>query len=124
MQLFAAPDEVTLEIADDGVGFDPQMLEATPGFGLQEPGRARARPGRLGRDRRRPRPRRDRDVLHPARGRRRQRRTRGAGARRAHRLDRLTFAAEPHRCPSTPSSSTTTPSSGAASCRSWPSTRR
>jgi signal transduction histidine kinase len=35
MQLFAAPDEVTLEIADDGVGFDPQMLEATPGFGLK-----------------------------------------------------------------------------------------
>jgi signal transduction histidine kinase len=35
MQLFAAPDEVTLEIADDGVGFDPQMLEASPGFGLK-----------------------------------------------------------------------------------------
>ncbi|MDZ7651338.1 MAG: response regulator [Burkholderiaceae bacterium] len=35
MQLFAAPDEVTLEIADDGVGFDPQMLEATLGFGLK-----------------------------------------------------------------------------------------
>jgi signal transduction histidine kinase len=35
MQLFAAPDEVTLEIADDGVGFDPPMLEASPGFGLK-----------------------------------------------------------------------------------------
>jgi signal transduction histidine kinase len=35
MQLFAAAEEVTLEIADDGVGFDPQMLEATPGFGLK-----------------------------------------------------------------------------------------
>jgi signal transduction histidine kinase len=35
MQLFAAADEVTLEIADDGVGFDPQMLEASPGFGLK-----------------------------------------------------------------------------------------
>jgi signal transduction histidine kinase len=35
MQLFAAADEITLEIADDGVGFDPQMLEATPGFGLK-----------------------------------------------------------------------------------------
>jgi signal transduction histidine kinase len=35
MQLFAAPDEVTLEIADDGVGFDPQMLGASPGFGLK-----------------------------------------------------------------------------------------
>ena len=35
VQLFAAADEVTLEVADDGVGFDPQMLEATPGFGLK-----------------------------------------------------------------------------------------
>ena len=35
VQLFAAADEVTLEIADDGVGFDPQMLEASPGFGLK-----------------------------------------------------------------------------------------
>lgn len=34
LQLFAA-DELTLEIADDGVGFDPQMLAATPGFGLR-----------------------------------------------------------------------------------------
>jgi signal transduction histidine kinase len=35
MQLFAGADEITLEIADDGAGFDPQMLEATPGFGLK-----------------------------------------------------------------------------------------
>jgi len=35
MQLFAATDEVTLEIADDGAGFDTQMLQATPGFGLK-----------------------------------------------------------------------------------------
>lgn len=35
LQLFAAADEVVLEIADDGVGFDPQMLAATPGFGLR-----------------------------------------------------------------------------------------
>ncbi len=35
VQLFAAADEVTLEISDDGVGFDPRMLEATPGFGLR-----------------------------------------------------------------------------------------
>jgi signal transduction histidine kinase len=33
--LFDAPDEVTLEIADDGAGFDPQLLAATPGFGLR-----------------------------------------------------------------------------------------
>jgi len=35
VQLFAAADEVTLEISDDGVGFDPGMLQATPGFGLR-----------------------------------------------------------------------------------------
>ncbi len=35
VQLFAAPGEVTLEISDDGVGFDPGMLQATPGFGLR-----------------------------------------------------------------------------------------
>jgi signal transduction histidine kinase len=35
VQLFAAPGEVTLEISDDGVGFDPRMLQATPGFGLR-----------------------------------------------------------------------------------------
>jgi len=35
VQLFAAATEVTLEISDDGVGFDPGMLQATPGFGLR-----------------------------------------------------------------------------------------
>jgi len=35
VQLFAATGEVTLEISDDGVGFDPGMLQATPGFGLR-----------------------------------------------------------------------------------------
>ena len=35
VQLFAAPGEVTLEISDDGVGFDPGMLQATPGFGIR-----------------------------------------------------------------------------------------
>ncbi len=35
MHLFASGGEVTLEVADDGVGFDPQMLAATPGFGVR-----------------------------------------------------------------------------------------
>jgi len=35
LQLFAGAGEVTLEISDDGVGFDPGMLQATPGFGLR-----------------------------------------------------------------------------------------
>jgi signal transduction histidine kinase len=35
MQLFAVADEVTLEIADDGVGFEPRLLETSPGFGLK-----------------------------------------------------------------------------------------
>ncbi len=35
VQLFAATGEVTLEVSDDGVGFDPGMLQATPGFGLR-----------------------------------------------------------------------------------------
>ncbi len=35
LQLFVAAEEITLEIADDGVGFDLRMLEATPGFGLR-----------------------------------------------------------------------------------------
>jgi len=35
LQLFAADDGVTLEIADDGAGFDPQMLATSPGFGLR-----------------------------------------------------------------------------------------
>ncbi len=33
--LFSSPQDVTLEIADDGVGFDPRQLAATPGFGLR-----------------------------------------------------------------------------------------
>jgi len=33
--LFDATQEVTLEIADDGAGFDPRLLAATPGFGLR-----------------------------------------------------------------------------------------
>lgn len=35
VQLFAAADEVTLEIADDGVGFDARLLGNTPGFGVR-----------------------------------------------------------------------------------------
>jgi signal transduction histidine kinase len=35
VQLFASAAEVALEVADDGTGFDPRMLEATPGFGLR-----------------------------------------------------------------------------------------
>jgi len=35
VQLFASDGEVSLEISDDGVGFDPQMLRATPGFGVR-----------------------------------------------------------------------------------------
>jgi len=35
VQLFASTLEVTLEISDDGVGFDPGMLQVTPGFGLR-----------------------------------------------------------------------------------------
>ncbi len=35
LQLFVGAEEITLEIADDGVGFDLGMLEATPGFGLR-----------------------------------------------------------------------------------------
>lgn len=35
VQLFAAGNEVTLEISDDGVGFDPRLLRGTPGFGLR-----------------------------------------------------------------------------------------
>jgi signal transduction histidine kinase len=33
--LFDSTDDVTLEIADDGAGFDPRLLAATPGFGLR-----------------------------------------------------------------------------------------
>jgi signal transduction histidine kinase len=35
MHLFATDEEVTLEIVDDGVGFDTRMLGATPGFGVR-----------------------------------------------------------------------------------------
>ncbi len=35
VQLFATAGEVTLEVTDDGVGFDPRMLPSTPGFGLR-----------------------------------------------------------------------------------------
>jgi signal transduction histidine kinase len=34
MQLFALGDEITLEIDDDGEGFDTSALQATPGFGV------------------------------------------------------------------------------------------
>ncbi len=35
MQLFALGDEITLEIADDGHGFDATSLQVTPGFGVR-----------------------------------------------------------------------------------------
>lgn len=35
VQLFALDDEVTLEIADDGVGFEADALAVTPGFGVR-----------------------------------------------------------------------------------------
>lgn len=35
VQLFVGADDIALEIADDGVGFERQMLAATPGFGLR-----------------------------------------------------------------------------------------
>jgi signal transduction histidine kinase len=35
MSLFAAPEEVTLEVVDDGGGFDPAMLAHAPGFGVR-----------------------------------------------------------------------------------------
>lgn len=35
VQLFALEDEVTLEIADDGVGFESDSLAVTPGFGVR-----------------------------------------------------------------------------------------
>jgi signal transduction histidine kinase len=35
VQLFALEDEVTLEIADDGVGFEADSLSVTPGFGVR-----------------------------------------------------------------------------------------
>jgi two-component system sensor histidine kinase UhpB len=35
VHLFVAADEITLEVADNGVGFDLRMLAATPGFGVR-----------------------------------------------------------------------------------------
>lgn len=35
VQLFAASDEVALEVADNGIGFDTRGLGATPGFGVR-----------------------------------------------------------------------------------------
>jgi len=35
MQLFALADEVSLEVADDGAGFEPGSLDVTPGFGVR-----------------------------------------------------------------------------------------
>jgi signal transduction histidine kinase len=35
VQLFASADEVSLEVSDDGVGFDSELLRSTPGFGLR-----------------------------------------------------------------------------------------
>jgi len=33
--VFATANEVTLEVADDGIGFDPEMLDDLPGLGLR-----------------------------------------------------------------------------------------
>jgi len=35
VQLFVSQQEVSLEISDDGTGFDPQQLRTAPGFGLR-----------------------------------------------------------------------------------------
>jgi len=35
VQLFASPEEVSLEVSDDGIGFDPDLLRSAPGFGLR-----------------------------------------------------------------------------------------
>ncbi|MBA2411815.1 MAG: response regulator [Burkholderiaceae bacterium] len=35
VQIFALTDEIALEIADDGQGFEPGSLQATPGFGVR-----------------------------------------------------------------------------------------
>jgi signal transduction histidine kinase len=35
VQLFASAEEVSLEVSDDGVGFDSGLLRSTPGFGLR-----------------------------------------------------------------------------------------
>jgi len=35
VQLFASAEDVSLEVGDDGVGFDPGLLRTAPGFGLR-----------------------------------------------------------------------------------------
>jgi signal transduction histidine kinase len=35
VQLFVSAQEVSLEVSDDGVGFDPNLLRSAPGFGLR-----------------------------------------------------------------------------------------
>jgi signal transduction histidine kinase len=35
VQLFASAEEVSLEVSDDGIGFDPDLLRSAPGFGLR-----------------------------------------------------------------------------------------
>jgi signal transduction histidine kinase len=35
VQLFVGSEDVSLEISDDGVGFDPALLRSAPGFGLR-----------------------------------------------------------------------------------------
>jgi two-component system sensor histidine kinase UhpB len=35
VQLFVSPEEVSLEVSDDGVGFDPGLVRSAPGFGLR-----------------------------------------------------------------------------------------
>jgi signal transduction histidine kinase len=35
VHLFVSAEEVSLEVADDGVGFDSDLLRSTPGFGLR-----------------------------------------------------------------------------------------
>lgn len=35
VHLFVGPEEITLEVTDDGIGFDPQILTNTPGFGVR-----------------------------------------------------------------------------------------
>ena len=35
VQLFVSSEDVSLEISDDGVGFDPELARSSPGFGLR-----------------------------------------------------------------------------------------
>jgi signal transduction histidine kinase len=35
VQLFVSAQDISLEVSDDGVGFDPQLLRSAPGFGLR-----------------------------------------------------------------------------------------